>query len=109
MSPPIPGSYSRGDNGYHFVNVFPHYVIHGEKHLDPQAEVIDEISFIIDDAVRLFDDFDAFGSLLFDAQPYVDQIVKARAPDRLIETSENARLTWTRISTWVLPTVSRRN
>jgi hypothetical protein len=92
VCPPIPGSYSRGDNGYHFANVFPHYVIHGEKYLDPQAEVIDEVSFIIDDAVRLFDDFDAFGSLLFDAQPYVDQIVKARAPDRLIETSENARL-----------------
>lgn len=92
VCPPIPGSYSRGVDGYHFVNVFPHYVIHGEKHLDPQAEVIDEVSFLTDDAERLFDDFDAFGSLLFDAQPYVDQIVKARAPDRLIETSEDARL-----------------
>jgi hypothetical protein len=92
VCPPIPGSFSRGDDGYHFANVFPHYVVHGEEHLDPQAEVIDEISFLIDDAVRLFDDFDAFGSLLFDAQPYVDQIVKARITDRLIETSEDARL-----------------
>lgn len=92
VCPPIPGSFSRGDDGYHFANVFPHYVVHGEEHLDPQAEVIDEISFLIDDAVRLFDDFHAFGSLLFDAQPYVDQIVKARIPDRLIETSEDARL-----------------
>jgi hypothetical protein len=92
VCPPVPGSFSRGDDGYHFADVFPHFVIHGESHLDPHAEVIDEISFIIDDAVRLFDDFDAFGSLLFDAQPYVDQIVKARTPDRLIETSEDARL-----------------
>ena len=92
LSPPIPGSFSRGDDGYHFANVFPHYVIHGEDHLDPQAEVIDEISFLTDDAPKLFDDFDAFGSLLFDARPYVDQIVNARVPDRWIETSEDARL-----------------
>ena len=92
VCPPIPGTFSRGGDGYRFANVFPHYVVHGNKHFDPHAEAIDEVSFIIDDAIRLFDDFDAFGSLLFDAQPYVDQIVKARAPDRVIETSEDAQL-----------------
>ena len=78
VSPPIPRSFSQDDDQYHFTNVFPHYVIHGENNLDSKAEVINAVSFLIDDAPRLFDDFDAFGSLLFDARPYVDQIVKAR-------------------------------
>jgi hypothetical protein len=80
VAPRVPGSVSRGDAGYHFAKVFPHYVVQGEQHLEPDAPIIDEMSFLIDDATTLFNDFDAFGSLIFDAQPFVDQIVKVHVP-----------------------------
>ncbi len=92
VAPRVPSSVSKGDDGYHYAKVFPHYVVQGERHLDPDATIIDEISFLVDDATTLFNDFDAFGSLIFDAQPFVEQIVKVHVPDRAVATGEDARL-----------------
>jgi ApeA N-terminal domain 1 len=91
VAPPVPGSFSRGGDGYHFAEIFPHYVVQGDRHIDPNEDFIDEISFLIDDATTLFSDFDAFGSVL-DARPFIDEIVKAHVPDRKVETGEDARL-----------------
>jgi hypothetical protein len=41
---------------------FSHYVVRGDRHIDPNEEIIDEIWFVLDDATALFSDFGAFGS-----------------------------------------------
>ncbi|MGB8032044.1 MAG: HEPN domain-containing protein [Terracidiphilus sp.] len=91
VAPPVPGSYSRGEEGYHFAEIFPHYVVQGDRHIDPNEKIIDEVSFLVDDAGTLFSDFDAFGSVL-DARPFIDEIVKAHVPNRRVETGDDARL-----------------
>ncbi len=91
VAPHVPGSYSRGEDGYHFAEIFPHYVVQGQRHIDPNEEIIDEVSFLVDDAATLCSDFDAFGFVL-DARPFIDEIVKAHVPDRRVETGEDARL-----------------
>jgi hypothetical protein len=35
-------------------------VVRGDRHIDPNEEIIDEIWFVLDDATTLFSDFDAF-------------------------------------------------
>jgi ApeA N-terminal domain 1/Apea-like HEPN len=82
---PGAGSGSRGDDRYHFANIFPHYVLYGNQHLNPLENAIVEVNFVLDDAPTLFYDFDAFGSLI-DARPYIDQIAHANKLNREIKT-----------------------
>jgi hypothetical protein len=70
------GSGSHGDERYHFAEVFPHFIIFGDRHIAPEEKTIRAIHFVMDDATTLFYDFDAFGSLL-DARPFIDEIVRA--------------------------------
>lgn len=70
-----PGSGSRGGERYHFAEVFPHFVIFGDRHIAPAEKTISAIHFVVDDATTLFYDFDAFGSLI-DSRPFIDQIVR---------------------------------
>ena len=77
------GSGSRGAEKYHFASLFPHFVLYGDRHIDPNEAVITAVDFVIDDATTLFYDFDAFGSVL-DARPYIDQIAHANRLDREI-------------------------
>lgn len=79
------GSGSRGDERYHFANIFPHFVLYGHQHLSPVENSIVEVNFVLDDAPTLFYDFDAFGSLI-DARPYIDQIAHANKLNREIKT-----------------------
>jgi ApeA-like protein/HEPN superfamily Apea-like protein len=76
-TPGTGSGYRRGE-GYHFAEIFPHFVIYGEQHIDPNEKTIAEVDFVIDDASTLFYDFDAFGTLV-DARPFIDQIVQANA------------------------------
>jgi hypothetical protein len=66
-------------------------VVRGDRNIDLNEEIIDEIWFVLDDATTLSSDFDAFGSVL-DARPFIDEIVRAHAPDRKVEMAEAARL-----------------
>ena len=70
------GSRHRGQEQYHFATVFPHFVVYGEEHLVPDQETINEVHFVVDDARRLFYDFEAFGSLI-DARPFIESIANA--------------------------------
>lgn len=85
------GSGRRGDESYHFANIFPHFVAYGDHHIDPNEKTITEVRFVVDDATTLFYDFDAFGILL-DAKPYIEQIAHANALPREIKTGPDPQI-----------------
>ena len=86
VAPPIPGSWSSYEGErYEFAEIFPNYILHGDGHLGPHEQKINEVHFVIDDANTLFYDFDAFGSLI-DASPFIEQIANANALGRKIKT-----------------------
>lgn len=85
------GSGRRGDESYHFANIFPHFVAYGDHHIDPNEKTITEVHFVVDDATTLFYDFDAFGILL-DAKPYIEQIAHANALPREIKTGPDPQI-----------------
>jgi hypothetical protein len=85
------GSGSRGAERYHFATLFPHFVLYGERHINPDEAVIAAVDFVVDDATTLFYDFDAFGSVL-DARPYIDQIARANGLDREIPTGPDPQI-----------------
>jgi len=88
IAPPWPGSGIRGNERYHFANIFPHYVVYGDHHITPAQKAISAVHFVIDDASTLFYDFDAFGSLL-GAQKLIEQITHATTHGREITTGPN--------------------
>jgi hypothetical protein len=85
------GSGSRGDERYHFANIFPHFVAYGDHHIDPDEKTITEVHFVVDDATTLFYDFDAFG-IVIDAKPFIEQIAHANALPREIKTGPNPQI-----------------
>ena len=87
------GSGNRGAEQYHFASLFPHFVLYGDRHIDPQEAVITAIDFVIDDATTLFYDFDAFGSVI-DARPYIDQIAHANRLNRNIPIGPDPQIVY---------------
>ena len=85
------GSGNRGAEQYHFASLFPHFVLYGDRHIDPNEAVITAIDLVIDDATTLFYDFDAFGSVI-DARPYIDQIAHANRLNRNIPTGPDPQI-----------------
>lgn len=85
------GSGSRGDERYHFANIFPHFVAYGDHHINPDEKTITEVHFVVDDATTLFYDFDAFG-ILIDAKPFIEQIAHANALPREIKTGPDPQI-----------------
>jgi hypothetical protein len=59
------GSGSRGAERDHFATLFPHYVLYGDRYIDPDEAMVTAVEFVVDDATTLFY---AFGSVL-DARP----------------------------------------
>src|SRR5258705_180115 len=58
----VPGHGSRGNEEYYFACIFPHFVVHGDSFLAPDAKAVTKVHFSVDDAATtLFYDFDAFG------------------------------------------------
>jgi hypothetical protein len=88
-----PGTASYGSEGYHFAEVFPHFVTYGNQHIGPQEKKIMAVDFVIDDADTLFYDFDAFGHVLNAAQ-FIGPIIDARekAYNRTIKMGPAAQL-----------------
>lgn len=77
VTSPSPGHGFRGGDQYYFSNVFPHYVIFGDEHIDATDKKITNVSFHVDDAETLFYDFDAFGQVV-DAGPYMAELIEAK-------------------------------
>lgn len=73
-----PGTGSLGMQGdrIHTANVFPHYIVSGDRHLGDEEKVISQIHFRIGDADTLFYDFDAFGEVIH-SEKFIRDIVNA--------------------------------
>jgi hypothetical protein len=76
ITPPVCGHASRATEEYYFAELFPHFMLHGDRHISNDEKVIAEVQFLVDDASTLFYDFDAFGTLI-DARPTMEEIVRA--------------------------------
>lgn len=86
-----PGSGTRGEEHYHFSNVFPHFALFGDEHITSADRKIVEVSFAVDDAPTVFYDFDAFGSVI-NARPHMERIADAEESGRMIEIGEHPLL-----------------
>ena len=86
-----PGSGRNQEESYCFYTLFPHFVVYGSTHVDPEANSICEIKFTVDDATTLFYDFDAFGSVI-DARPLIAKVVTANALPRKVVTGPNPQI-----------------
>ena len=85
------GHVSRGEEIYCFAEIFPHFVLYGDRHISPTEKIITEIAFEIDDAGTLLYDFGAFGRVI-DARPFIEQIVSADGLDLSIKTGPNPKI-----------------
>lgn len=72
----IKGSVPPKYEDHYFLDVFPRYVIFGDRHIYSTENLIHEVSFIIDDAHNIFYDFDAYGAILSSSQDKKDIIKK---------------------------------
>ena len=83
------GSGSRGKERYHYASVFPHFVVFGDEHITSADHKITGLSFHIDDAAELFQDFHAFGQVM-DASSYMERIVETeKVPGKNIAVGED--------------------
>lgn len=78
-----------------FADAFPHYVLHGDRHIDPEDEVISAVSFSLDDLEYLCYDFDAFGRSP-NPELYISTIVEAasKQAQRTIEVGPNPQIAY---------------
>jgi hypothetical protein len=61
-----------GESRY-VCDVIPHYVLIGDRHLDPADPAVKQVSLLIDDAEALFPDHDAFGRA-FKPKDHIDAL-----------------------------------
>lgn len=57
----------RSDRALHYATIFPHYVVIGEKHIDPERADIVSVSFSTEETGLMVGDRAAFGSVFPDA------------------------------------------
>lgn len=79
----VPGAQDR----YH-ADVFPHHVVIGRRHLDPETHTITGIHFSTSDLTTLFYDFDAFSNLI-DAKPVIEDVLRERRQMRPVESGDH--------------------
>jgi hypothetical protein len=78
---------SRPGNAYYGANFFPHFVLAGTRHIDPATACIEEVTFFVQDAHVLFNDFDAFGSVVHDRE-LLKEILRKRGVKRRVRTGK---------------------
>ena len=76
-----------------FVRMFPHFILEGLAHVDPQEANISRISFGLEHASALFYDFDAFGRA-HDAKAVMELIASSDTRGRTIEIGENPEVVY---------------
>ena len=76
-----------GDAIYAYAHLFPHFVVIGDVHIAPAANLIRSIRFTVGDASSLFYDFDAFGFVI-DTSPLIDALLTERRKLRAVEAGE---------------------
>ncbi|WP_158755350.1 HEPN domain-containing protein [Dyella sp. S184] len=81
------GSTSQGRLTSHYTKLFPHLVVVGAVHLDPDAATVTSVSFTTSDLKTLFHDHDAFG-LVVNAAAIMDVVLAENRKHRPIEVGE---------------------
>lgn len=77
----------------YFAELYPNYVLLGDKHISPEDKCISSVDFIIHDSTTLFYDFDAFGTLL-EPEVFISDLINSQikainkySPDSKFERS----------------------
>lgn len=81
-------SHGRGSEERYSTEIFPHHVILGQSHLDPEQPVIDRIEFATSDLHTLFYDFDAFGTVI-DSSRIIDTVLEERRKLRPVSSGDH--------------------
>ena len=76
-----------------FVRMFPHFILEGPAHVDPQEANISRISFGVEHAPALFYDFDAFGRAP-DAKAVMELIASTDTRGRTVEIGEHPEVVY---------------
>lgn len=71
----------------HHLEVFPHYLLTGDEHLDVEAEQVRRITFTSVDMTSVFYDFDAFGTVI-QAEPLMDSVLERARKHRPVAVGE---------------------
>ena len=69
------------------AEVFPHFVVVGDYHINPEASEIKRIGFTLDSLHSLFYDFDAFGHVI-NASSVIDKVLEGMQEIRKVEAGE---------------------
>ena len=77
---------------YYFSSIFPHFVLLGEKHISSSCRQIQSLSFTTDDASKIFEDFDVFGSVIGDSKRHLQAIVDEGKLGREIEIGDHPQI-----------------
>lgn len=85
------GHHFRENKRYYYSNAFPHFVVYGERHINPIEKKITALHFVVDDASTIFYDFDAFGSVI-DSRPFIEDIARANSLEREIMTGPEPQI-----------------
>ena len=72
------GEHFRDDDHFFVRNLFPNYILIGQKHVTSEEERIASIHFSLDDATALFGDFRAFGQI-FNAREHLAELSKTES------------------------------
>lgn len=71
----------------HHLDLFPHYLLTGDKHLEVEAEQVRGITFTSADMTSIFYDFDAFGTVIR-AEPLMDSVLEGARRHRPVVVGE---------------------
>jgi hypothetical protein len=74
---PVSGSAHAYGESYSFTNIFPHFVLHGYRHITAKERLVRSIHFVPDDATTIFYDFDAFSHVL-KPERHIQALVKSK-------------------------------
>jgi hypothetical protein len=84
------GSTGYGKECYFIARIFPHFILHGDRHISTTEKSITEIAFSMQDASALFNDFTAFGYVV-DGRHLMQQIASAY-PDPAIKVGPHPEI-----------------
>lgn len=80
-----------GKAHYHYTELFPHFVVVGVEHLNPDATVIESLSFALSDLNMLFHDQTAFGRVS-NAAAIMDVVLADNRKRQVIEVGDDPQI-----------------
>ena len=77
----IPGRTSTPNGTSFHASIFPHYVVTGNRHIEPEEESISAVELVLENAHVLFWDYSAFGSSLLNCETNRDILKQLTSKD----------------------------